>query len=305
MAVAAVEHGLHKEGAALGSRQRRHHRGLGVGGEARVRGGADGGHALQGDLPVPLQLHVFHPALHPAPGLVEHGQHRGQMPPVHPPQAHPPPGGRRRRQQGGRHDPVSHDGVLPAGQGAAPLHCDGGAARPPHVRPQQVQEALEIPDLRLPGGVGDGGGAVRSHGAQHGVLRGPHAGHGQLDLAPPGPTEAVDAPVLRHLTAQGADGGQVQVDGPGAKLTAAGIGEVGLPRPGQQGAEEDDGRAHGPHLFLGNGTARRPGGVHRDNVPLLLHPAAQAAQNAQGGVHVGEPGAVVERHRAPGQQAGG
>jgi hypothetical protein len=226
------------------------------------------------------------------------------MPPVHPAKPHPPPGGGGGGQQGGGHDAVPHDGVFPAGQGPPALHSDGGATRPPHTGSQAVEEALEITDLRLPGRVGDGGDAGGPHSAQYGVLRGPHAGQGQLNLPSPGPPLTVDAPVLAHLAPQGPDGAEVQVDGPGAQLAAAGIGEVGLPHPGQQRPQEDDGRAHGPHLLFGDGAPGHPGRVHKDGLPLLLHPAAQAAQYAQRRRHVGEPGTVAEGHRLPGQQAG-
>ena len=227
------------------------------------------------------------------------------MPPVHPAQPHPPSGTGRSGQQGGRHNAVPHDGILPAGQRPAPLHGDGGAARPPDAGPQAVEEALKVADLRLPGGVGNGGGAGRPPGAQHGGLRGPHAGQGQMHLAPRRPPMAVNAPLLAHLTPQGADGGQVQVNGPGAQLTPAGICKVGLPHPGQQRPQKYDGRAHGAHLLLRHGAAGRPGRVHRDGVPFLLRPAPQAAQDIQRRRNVGELRAVAQHHRPSCQQAGG
>ena len=50
--------------------------------------------------------------------------------------------------------------------------------------PQLLQKGLQVHDLRLPGGVGDGGDAGGSYGGQHGVFRGSHAGDAQNDLGP-------------------------------------------------------------------------------------------------------------------------
>ena len=74
------------------------------------------------------------------------------------------------------------------------------------------------------------------------------------------------APLLPHLGPQGPDGRQMEVDGPGAQLTPAGEGHDRLPQPGQDGPQEDDGRAHLPHQGVGHVPAGEGGGVHRHRV---------------------------------------
>ena len=48
----------------------------------------------------------------------------------------------------------------------------------------------------------------------------------------------------------------------------------------------------------------RGGGIHRHRAPLPLHPAAQMAQDGDGGVHIAEAGAIMY-HAHPGVQQSG
>ena len=194
-------------------------------------------------------------------------------------------------------------------EGAAPLHGDDGAARPGHLRSHAAEEALQVLHLGLPGGPHDDGGPFRPAGGQHEVLGGPHAGQGQADLPAGqagGPRPGQQGPLLLpDLRPQGPQGGQVQVDGPRAQLTAPGIAQLGLPRPGQQGPQEDHRGAHLPHEAPGDVPALQPGGVHPHRVPLPLRPAAQQPQDVQGGGHVGQVGAVGDDALPRGQEGSG
>ena len=303
MAVAALENVLHKDGAALPPGQGGHERRLGVGREAGVGGRAHRPHPLEGA--VPAQADGLRPALHVAPRLPQHGAHCGQVAVVHPRHFHRAAGGGRRSQVGSRYDAVAHDGIAAAVEGDAALHRDHRAARPVHLRPYSPQKALEIHDLRLPGGVGDGGGAGGAHRRQHGVLRGPHAGQGEHEVRPPqGSLSPQAAAVLGDAAAQAPDGPQVEVDGPGPQLTPAGGAQLGPSHAAQDGPQEDDGGAHLPHQRVGHVPARGGGGVHHHGVPLPLRPAAQVPEDVQGGRHVGQLRAVVDDALARGQKAG-
>ena len=159
--------------------------------------------------------------LHDDPGLLPHGEEPGPaLPGLHLPvrlrlrrksgHLHPAARSCGGGKIGGGHDPVPHDPVGPAPEGRAALHRNDRAARAPDVGPQGLQKALEIHDLRFPGGVGDGGGTLGAHRGQHGVLGGSHTGQGEDDVRAlqPSGTGQTALPFL-HCAAQGADGSQM------------------------------------------------------------------------------------------------
>ena len=188
----------------------------------------------------------------------------------------------------------------------APDH-DRGCSRPLDLRPHRPEEALQVSDLRLPGRADDGGQAGTAAGGQHGVFRGPHAGDGQADLPAlkPAVLAAQHPLLLQDHSAQGPQGGQMQVDGPGTQLTAARVGQLRHPQPRQQRTQENDGGPHFPHQVLGDIGPVQNRRVHQDGVPLPVHPAAQQAQDIDGGGHVGQVGNIAEHALAWNQQAGG
>ena len=244
--------------------------------------------------------------MYSAPRLAEHRRHRGQVAAVGAGDLNLPSGCGSRRQIGGGHNAVAHDGVLRPVEGQPAPDGDHGAAGAPHVRAHGAQEGLEIHNLRLPGGVGDGGDPLGRYRRQHGVLRGPHAGDGEHNVGPRHVVSgaAQGAAGLVHRAAEGPDGGQMQVDGPGAQLTASGRGEHRLPHPAQDGPQENDGRAHLPHQVVGHVAPGQAGGVHPYRVPLPGCFAAQMLQNGQGGGHVRQFGAVANDALPPAQDRG-
>ncbi|CAN4021063.1 Serine/threonine protein phosphatase, partial [Dysosmobacter welbionis] len=56
------------------------------------------------------------------------------------------------------------------------------------------------------------------------------------------------------------------------------------------------GGAHLPHEYIRNLTAAQGGGVHRQGIRLPMGVAAQMPQDADGGVHIPQPGAAQQRH---------
>ena len=136
---------------------------------------------------------------------------------------------------------------------------------------------------------------VGTAGRQHSVFSRPYTGDGQDDLPSPevvAPAVEVAALAL-HLSAHSGQCRQVQVDGSGAQLTAAGHGQFRLPHPAQDGPQEHHGRAHLPHELVGYVPAVHGAGIHRDGLPVLHDHAAQVAQDGHGSVYIGQLGAVM------------
>ena len=85
-------------------------------------------------------------------------------------------------QIGGGSHPVSHHPVMGRMEGHASLHGNNAFPCPLYPGSHGQQKALQIHDLRLPGGPHNGGDPFPAAGGQHGVFRSPHAGDGQADL---------------------------------------------------------------------------------------------------------------------------
>jgi hypothetical protein len=138
--VAAVEYILHKHGAALAAGQSGHKNGLSVGGEAGVGGGTDGtdtvelAAAVQGDLVFLLG--------NPAAGLLQNGQHTGQVLRFQTSQLNAAACGGSRAQIGGSGHPVADDGVLHPVLRYAPLNTNAGGARAGDMYPGFPQKVL-------------------------------------------------------------------------------------------------------------------------------------------------------------------
>ena len=233
MAVAALKNILHEHGGAPALQQGGHEDGLTVRGKARIGRGLHRRHRPQ--RLCPRQAYVVRAAVHPAPGLPQRRRHRCQLPVLRVPQGDIAACGRRRAEIGGRHDPVGYHPVGAAVERAPRRYGDDRAACAPHLRAHGAQKLLQVGDLRLPRRVADHRVALCAAGGQHGVLRSAHAGRGQHDLA---------APQVRRPAPQGASGvgyiraqrpqrRQVQVDGAGPQLTAAGIAQLRPAAPRQ------------------------------------------------------------------------
>ena len=170
-----------------------------------------------------------------------------------------------------------------------------------------LQKVLKIHDLRLPRRVGDHGDALRAAGGQNGVFRGAHAGQCQYDvraLQMRGPAQQASAQ-LGDVRTQRPQGGQMQVDRPGAQLAAAGIGQLRLTAAAEDRAQKDDGRAHSAHQRFGNVPAADVSGIHQKVAAVPLGGAAQMPQDLRGGLHVTETGTGHKAAGIPRQHCGG
>ena len=112
------------------------------------------------------------------------------------------------------------------------------------------------------------------------------------------------AAALRDLRPQGPQTRQVQIDGPGPQLTAAGIAHLRLPAPGQHRSQKDGGRAHLPHQYIRDRAAIQAGSICQQAVPLPAGAAAQGLQNPNGCVHIPQPGTAPQLHLISRQQRG-
>ena len=175
------------------------------------------------------------------------------------------------------------------------------------VRPHFLQKVLQVHDLRLTGRVGDHGDALCAAGGQHGVFRGAHAGQGQQDVRAVQRLSAAQqaAADLVDLRPQGAQGGQMQVNGPGAQLAPAGVRQLRLPAAAENGPQKDDGRAHSPHQRLRNVPAGDAGGVDQQVVCRPFRLTAQVPQDLRRCLHIAQAGAVHDAALSAGQQRGG
>ena len=106
------------------------------------------------------------------------------------------------------------------------------------------------------------------------------------------------------LRPQGPEAGNVQVNGPGTQLAAAGVAQLRLAAPGQNGPQENGGGPHFPHQRIWDGTAGHPAGIHRQIVPLPRRPAAQGLQNADGRLHIPQTGTTAQFHLTAGEDRG-
>ena len=304
VAVAVLKDVLLKDGGASGPQQRRHQDGLGIRGKARVRRRPDGWDGPE--RPLRPEAQAVRPALHGAARLGEGVRHRGQLLRPDVPERHIAPGGGGGAEVGGRRDPVRHHGVLRPVEGRADLHHHGGGPGPGDSRPAGAEKDLQVNDLRLPGGIQDAGGALCGAGRQHQVLRCPHGGQSQHDVrAPELPAPAEEgASLLPDLRPQLPQSPQVQVDGPGPQLAAAGIAELRRAAAAQDGSQKDGGGAHLPHEGIRHGAAADAGGIHPEAVPLPLRRGSYVAQDLQRDLHIPEPGAAVQYAHAPAQNGG-
>ena len=91
---------------------------------------------------------------------------------------------------------------------------------------------------------------------------------------------------LPDLRPQGAQGAQMQVDGPRTQLAAAGITDRRFLAARQNRAEKDDRRAHLAHQRVGHDRAVHARCVDHERTVLPVRAAAQVPQNGNGRIHV-------------------
>ena len=305
MAVAALEHVLHEHGGTLTAQQRRHQQCLRVGGKAGIGGGAHRRNGPQASVAFQCDSVAF--ALQAAARLMQRRGHGGKVPVVDALQRDLTAGGRRRAQVCSGHDAVADAAVGAAVPRTAALYGNGRGACAVDRDAQLLQKVLKIHDLRLPCRIGDHGDALRAAGGQNGVFCGAYAGqrqHNVRALQMRGPAQKAPAQ-LGDVRAQRPQGGQVQVDRPGAKFAAAGIGQLRLTAAAEDRTQKDDGRAHSAHQRFGNVPPCDAGGVHQQIVAVPLGLTAQMPQDLRGGLHVAEVGTGRKAAGIPRQHCGG
>ena len=97
---------------------------------------------------------------------------------------------------------------------------------------------------------------------------------------------------------------QMQINGAGTELTAAGVAEGAFAHPAEHRAKEDDGRAHFLHERLRDDGARRSIRADGDGVAVHMAFAADAAQDAARGINIGELRAVGQHAFSPAEECG-
>ena len=292
-----------KHRSAPASQQGRHQNGLGVGGEAGIGSRPHRAHRRQ---TVPAD--TGHAPLLGADGTARFPQHRGNGGQMRLPRSLEEDlasGGSRRAKVSRRHNPVGHDGISTAVERLSTLHGHRGGSRPGNLGSAGGEKLLEIHDLRLPGGVGNGGDAVRAAGRQHQVFRRPHGGQAQHNLPPlkAGRFTVENASGVVDLRPQVPKAREMEVNWPGSQLTAAGVAQLRLAAPGQDRSQEDGGGPHLPHQPLRHGAAVQVPGVYQEDIfPLPAGRTAQVPQNMDRGVHVPKAGTSPQLHLARCQQ---
>ena len=86
----------------------------------------------------------------------------------------------------------------------------------------------------------------------------------------------------------------MQVDGPRAQLTAAGIGYLRPAAAAENGTQKDHRRAHPAHQRVGNIAARQRRSVYQQVTALPPDLAAQMPQDLRRGLHIAQPRAVPD-----------
>ena len=180
---------------------------------------------------------------------------------------HLAPGGSHSSHIGPRLDLVGDDGVGAASEPLHPVDLDHISARAPDIRPHRVEEVGQVHDMGLFRGVLDHRHALGQGGGQHDVHRGPHRDHVQIDL-PPGQTAPVGDPGIDqavahvHLCPHGHEALDMLIDGPPAKVAAAGQGDLGPAEPAEQGPHQIIAGADLPGQLIGDLTVSDMGTVY-------------------------------------------
>ena len=173
--------------------------------------------------------------------------------------------------------------------------------------PHTGQEAAELQDFRLSGGILKDCHAFCPHGKQHYIFRGSYAGKRKADMG--SLRTAADSPqalrLFPELRSHPAQGFQMQIDGPFSYDAAPRIGEEGLSHSGQKASQQHNGRTHDAGVIL-----RRPAGMKRLRVynqpgPLPADPAAITFENFQHGSHVRDIRAVINHSGSRALQSSG
>ncbi len=152
-------------------------------------------------------------------------------------------GGQRRRRPARRLDPVRDRPVRVAVQLRHALDLDHPVGVHLDDRAHLLQDADQVDDLRLHGGVAQLGDALGHHRGEQHLLGRAHAGVGQRELGAAQAVRRGQVQPLGRLVDRGAElpqGLQVEVDRPRTDVAAAQVGDEGVPETVQQRTAEQD-----------------------------------------------------------------
>ena len=219
-------------------------------------------------------------------------------------------GGGHRRHVGAGLDLVGDDAVGTAAETLHAADLDGVGAGALDVRAHGVQEVGQIHDVRLLGGVFDGGDAVSQCSGHHDVHGGAHGDNVQIHRRA-GETAVLgggvdEAALHGDVSSHGGEALDVLVDGADTEVAAAGHGHSRLSEAAQQSAQQVVAGADAAGQIVG-----RAGTV--DGVAVDLHRVtvqhadvgAQLLQNGEEQGHIADLGNVFDAADTVHQQGGG
>lgn len=163
---------------------------------------------------------------------------------------------RRTAQIGGCGNAVGDHPVTHRMKRIHPVHDQRSGKVLPDSGAGSIQEADQIIDLRLLGRAPQNGASLCQHRRNEDILGRPHRRETEHNLSSVQPSHGDSAVqgamVLPDHRTHALQRGQMQINGPGPQLTAAGEGYPGPSVPGQDRPEKNDGRTHLPHTAFGN-----------------------------------------------------
>ena len=156
---------------------------------------------------------------------------------------------------GGGGDAVRQGRPGGALQRLAALYHHHRRTGPGNVRPAGTQKVRQVAYFGLAGGPAQDGCAARLGRGHHQGHGSPHAGQAQGEIYPverSAPPQCHGDALQFHLGTHGRQPGQVDVDGTGAQLAAAGQRQAHLAHPAEQRRQVEHRAAHGPGEVVGN-----------------------------------------------------
>ena len=177
---------------------------------------------------------------------------------------------------------------------------DGGAPRSGDAGAAAVEEPGQVLDLGFPGHPGETGGTPGQHRGHEQTFGGPYAGIPQLKA---GALQSIGG--LEHQAVVLHRGGgphfhqsfQVDVDGTLSQPAAPGGGQLHPAGTVEQRRQIKHRAAHGPRRPGGNPAAYLPGGTEVHPAVQVFGLPADAPQDLQRGVKIGQIRHIVQGHR--------
>ena len=295
------------DGAAGGLGEEGGHGRLEVGGEAGIGECLDvGGVEAEGGAGVELDLVGGAPDLRA--DLVELGERQLELVGICAAQEDAAARGGGGDEQRAGLDAVGDQLVVDAGEAVDAVDCDCVVAGAGDARAHAGEEVGEADDFGFHGGVDDACAAAGEDGGKEQVLGAQDAGIVEHDVRA---AEAVGgagdgAAVDRFdACAEGAEAGEVDVEGSRADVVAAGRAAGRLAAAGEEGAHDEEGGAQGGDEMVGRRAAARADGVERDCVVLEAGVNAEAGEDFEEAVDVLDVGDAAQAGGLVGEEGGG